>query len=815
MDLVQSKLTRSEWNSIEVSVPETERRIIKMIIEGYSNPDIIQNDNITLCSFLKIKPDSESIEYHLFKNYFEKDVSKIVKKYSLPYDIPSLSKKMIRINTPDLIRLNQNTYESISSHRDTIIEYIYIKTIEKFYKHRESQNKTRWMLYYYTIYNMRRSTTRLNIFIKNFIDFVIDSNRNIISIPQLIQKFNSYIEKNEMIYKHADRTLYSHQKDIFEIFNRDNINDPSEEIPKLILYIAPTSTGKTLTPIALSEKYRVIFVCAARHVGINLAKSAISSGKKVAFGFGCESADDIRLHYFAASEYVKRDDGTVIKYRDGNKKVDNSVGDKVEIMICDIQSYKYAMYYIRSFNKNYPILTFWDEPTITMDYESHPCHEIIESNWSENIIPNIVLSSATLPKEHEITQTIMSFRMKFGEKAQVKSIVSHDCKKTIPLFNTSGFVVIPHMLYENYRDMIKSVDHIRNNLTLLRYFDLDKISEFIIYANENNIFTDDRLKLENVFTDLDNVNVQNIKLYYIDILENICDDMWPDIYSHFMCREKPCLPNGGVLVTSDHAALLTEGPTIFITEEPEKIAKFYLNQSKIPKEYLDNINRCIDFNNTINRKISDLEKNLEDKMKKYEGMENKLSNIETRVDPEVRELMKKIENYRNSIKAVKLPDTYIPNSRAHVERFHDTKKLVAEPFRSKIGEDDVERIMAINGVDDIWKILLIMGVGLFSQTNNIAYTEIVKELAEKQNLYLIIAKGDYIYGTNYQFCHGFLSKDLTNMTQEKIIQAIGRIGRSDVQKQYSVRFRNNDMIYRLLNEEPDKIEVQNMNRLFC
>lgn len=53
------------------------------------------------------------------------------------------------------------------------------------------------------------------------------------------------------------------------------------------------------------------------------------------------------------------------------------------------------------------------------------------------------------------------------------------------------------------------------------------------------------------------------------------------------------------------------------------------------------------------------------------------------------------------------------------------------------------------------------------------------------------------------------------MTQEKIIQAIGRIGRSDVQKQYSVRFRNNDMIYRLLNEEPNKIEVQNMNRLFC
>jgi hypothetical protein len=834
MDLVQSKLTRSEWNSIEVCVPDAELKIIKMIVDGYTNPDIIQNDNVTLSSFLKIKTENESIEYYLFQTYFEKDVNKIIKKYAVDYSTPSVSKKITRINTPDMIRLKQNTYESISSHRSIIMEYVYIQLVEKFYKHKKTQQKTRWMLYYYTIYRLRKSTTRLNKYVSDLVDFVIDSNKSSISIPQIVQKFNSYIEKNDMIYKHADRTLYSHQSDIFRLFDRDTTPDT----PKLVLYIAPTSTGKTLTPIGLSEKYRVIFVCAARHVGINLAKAAISAGKKVAFGFGCESATDIRLHYFSASEFVKRDDGTEIKYRDGTRKIDNSIGDKVEIMICDIQSYKSAMYYMRSFNKPsaaftfdptakkelFPIITFWDEPTITMDYETHPCHEIIESNWSENIIPNIILSSATLPKEHEITQTIMSFRMKFGEDAQVTSIVSHDCKKTIPIYDTAGNVVVPHVLYENYRDMIRSIDHIRGNLTLLRYFDLDRISEFVLYANEHNIFTDQRLEIDRVFPDLDAVDVQSIKLYYIDILENVCDDMWTEIYTHFKGREHVVLPQGGVLVTSDHAATLTEGPTIFITEEPEKIAMFYLNQSKIPKEYLDNINRCIDSNNRINHKIADLEKSLEDKLKKYEGMENKLANINTEImkgkkkitrgDPEILELMNKIENYRGSIKSVKLPDTYIPNKRAHIEKFHKNDEIAGSPFTSSISEDDVERIMAINGVDDIWKVLLIMGVGLFSQTNNITYTEIVKELAEKQSLYLIIAKGDYIYGTNYQFCHGFLSKDLTNMTQEKIVQAIGRIGRSDIQKQYSVRFRNNDMIHRLFRDEPDKIEVRNMNALF-
>ena len=40
---------------------------------------------------------------------------------------------------------------------------------------------------------------------------------------------------------------------------------------------------------------------------------------------------------------------------------------------------------------------------------------------------------------------------------------------------------------------------------------------------------------------------------------------------------------------------------------------------------------------------------------------------------------------------------------------------------------------------------------------------------------MIIASSDYIYSLNYQFCHGYLSKDLINMTR-KMIQAFGRVG---------------------------------------
>ena len=88
-------------------------------------------------------------------------------------------------------------------------------------------------------------------------------------------------------------------------------------------------------------------------------------------------------------------------------------------------------------------------------------------------------------------------------------------------------------------------------------------------------------------------------------------------------------------------------------------------------------------------------------------------------------------------------------------------------------------------------------------------------MAEQQKLYLIIASSDYIYGTNYQFCHGYLSKDLQNMTQEKMIQAFGRVGRSSSQNNYTLRVRDDNLILKLYTKDDNKPEVRNMNRLFA
>jgi hypothetical protein len=52
------------------------------------------------------------------------------------------------------------------------------------------------------------------------------------------------------------------------------------------------------------------------------------------------------------------------------------------------------------------------------------------------------------------------------------------------------------------------------------------------------------------------------------------------------------------------------------------------------------------------------------------------------------------------------------------------------------------------------------------------------------------------------------------MTQQKIIQALGRIGRNKIQQEYTVRFRDNALIERLLNPVDYNLEAINMNKLF-
>ena len=858
MDLTQSKLSRQEWESIESPVSTKEKQILKLIIDGFDDVSLRSNATQTIFSLLKIEKTPE-FEGYLYNKYFAEPINAMLAKVKPALDLGgALSDTALKkMKSADMIRL-QNTEKMILQNKSDIFEFFLIDVCEKLIKnHVRPENYT---VHLYTLIHLRKINIQgLNSYVVEFVNKLVTFFTTTKTQPSDIV-FNAYecIERNANLFRYEDIKLFPHQKQLFTVAKS------YYGTPKLIMYTAPTGTGKTLSPIGLSSHYRVIFVCVARHIGLALAKSAISMEKRVAFAFGCETASDIRLHYYSAVNYVKN------KRSGGIGKVDNSEGSKVEIMICDVQSYLTAMYYMISFNKDTStIITYWDEPTITMDYETHDLHNIIHRNWSENKIPNMVLSCATLPKEDEIAPVICDFKQKF-ESAEVHTITSFDCRKSIPILNKDGYSVLPHLLYENHSELISCVAFCEESKTMLRYFDLKEIIQFIRYVNENLFVSEDYL-VDTYFADgsFERITMDSIKVYYLTLLRHVNEGVWPMIYRHLKINQtkkyssvplhksksmesvstsRPLVrlasvssdnvgvktaksSSSGVLVTTADAYTLTDGPTIFLTEDVKKIGNFYIQQSQISPIVFQSILSRISINSELGQRIDTLERVLQEKQEKSfddtskthksggliqksnSGKSTSSVGESDRLSNESQKMMDEINRLRGEVLNVTIDPKYVPNSRPHQEIWTPTCSLYPNAFVSNIDEDTAKTIMTLE-IENHLKVLLMLGIGLFIEGANIHYMELMKRLATNQQLFIIIASSDYIYGTNYSFAHGFIAKDLTNMTQQKTLQAMGRIGRNSVQQDYTVRFRDDDMILNLFQRQVENREANNMVRLF-
>jgi hypothetical protein len=875
----QSQLVKMEWDAIDIPVPPEEISILKLIVDGFQNVNITEGKTITLINYLKIEP-SANMHDHLFKIYLQPTVDKLKKQFGDLFEIKVSSTSTVK--KADLIRIGHTNIQKADTIN--IAEFVLLDIIEKIVV-LKSRDDTEWCIQYFTLYKFMQNTIHnLNPHLHTLISKIIKFEDEI-DIYDIVINSVDFIEKNKLLLKYGDNKLYDHQKQLFSLFNNKKAHEggggaeEEEDVilkPSLTLYTAPTGTGKTLSPLGLSEKYKVIFVCGAKHVGVALARSAVSIGKKIAFAFGCTCAADIRLHFNAATEFARSADGKLYKilnYKNKKSgkyaKIDNTIGDKVEIMICDLQSYIPAMLYMQSFNDAESMITFWDEPTISMDYEKHDLHAMIERNWTENLVPTMILSSATLPKIHELGETIASFMRKFPG-ATVNNITSFECKKSIPILNKFGLAMLPHFITSEYDKLQESIRHCEENLTLLRYFDLNEAVKFIKFVEENN-FIPGNCKISRCFASIGDVDMISIKLHYIKVVKKITRSNWPTVYESCIALWKtpvkspegkplsksasvgPGLAGGGakmagkplakslsesapdasssnfgIYISTKDAHTLTCGPTIYLADDVEKIATFCIQQAALPSKISEVIFEKISLNNSINEKILQLEQEIQNIIEKNSNKElnketmssvSKLGNDRKKAATGENKLTEKftneIEMLRSKITSAEIPEVFVPNKIDHLKKWTGFawEQHAQTAFTCCIDEQTIVKIMMLTGVPDNFKLLLLMGIGVFTTHKSIEYTEIMKTLADSQHLFLIIASSDYIYGTNYQFCHGYLGKDL-NLTQEKIIQSLGRIGRNNIQQSYSVRLRDDKQIDKLFYREENKREVRLMNKLF-
>ena len=823
MDLSQKKLIKEEWELLERPLSEEELEILKMINESYKNVDLIENKTKSLFNWMKIE-NTKILQKYLFDKYFLKKINELIDKLDnikMPKDIIQINKfkkgKDNLLKNKDKIRIdlmdNKMKDKFQSTTINIIYEYMIIEYIEKIIdnmtKKGEKPDKNKIYnkyKYYYILKKFEEmKVENVNIHLYDFFLKIINLSKKMITIKSYINCFPNILQETNYIYKFKNIELYDHQKKIFTI--------SKIEKPKLIFYQAPTGTGKTLTPLGLVKKYKIIFVCAAKHVGLQLARCCVSIGIPIAIAFGCNDTRDIRLHFSSAKTYIKN-------YKTGGIfKVDNTDGKKVEIIISDIQSYIHSMNYMNAFNDINNIMTFWDEPTITLDYEDleyvgclNKNHSILKKNWENNIVSNFILSSATLPDMKTLNNMIHNFKNKFGYDSLIYEIKSYDLSKDIPLIDINGYNVMPHNYFENNYSLFKeSINFLNDNKTILRYLSLKEMIDLIYNLNDelNDELKNELIDYDEFFDyDVDEVCIEKIREYYLFLCQNYINEENYETYITKDDMEKNY--ESQIYITTKDAHTLKNGPTIFLADNVEKIAQVYLNNSNIPEKVMNDIYDAINTNELIRKRIDILNKEIDTIMNKDNNDDDDKKPKDLNRNPEVKQYIKEINQLTLNIKKIQLYDIFIPNRIEHIKRYNN--EITGDEFTSEITDNIVEKIMMLN-VDNIWKVLLMMGIGVFSMKHNKQYLEIMKELATNQKLYLIIASPDFIYGTNYQFCTEYISKDLEDMSQEKLIQAFGRVGRTKYNKQYSIRLRSNNIINKILLPE-EKLETKNMNILF-
>ena len=790
LDLSQKKLNKSEWESIEKGYSLSEKRIIELLYRG---KDDLERELRVLPSFTDCLHVT-GFQNEIFERYLAKtwtSVSKLVNELCrVRLEIPVLESRKPR--KADIIRFNNLR---LDQSEDTILEPVLLALLKACLRHKKKESRD-WMLYYYTLLNVRKnSCSTLNEVLEHLVDQSIELVSQQCDPYDIVLDGVNVIERNALLHKYTPIRLFGHQRSLIKAVCR------SDHKPQLISYTAPTGTGKTLTPLGLLSTKCVIFMCAARHIGLSLARAAIAAEAAVAFAFGCSEETDVRLHYSAATRYTKD------TRSGGIRKVDNTEGEKVRLLVCDMQSYPIAMRYMLKYQNPADLVWYWDEPTMTLDQDSHACHELIFKNWQQNEIPTVVLCSATLPCSNDLQDVHAAFKNKF-EGAETREISSHDFKKSIALLNKDGYAETPHSCFETAGEVKSAARVCMQSPTILRYVDLGEVIRFMSHPA-----IAEQADPRQHFRTVEEVSMETIKKYYLRTVLAVENGLLEEVCADLKSSQEPEYAST-IYASSKDAHTITNGPAVFLCNDTNKVGKFLLQQARIPEAETDRVMKIIAKNDAISRKILVLEQNLADCTAKdvEAGRGNKLGR-EERGGKATQELRGLISTLSSTIQSAALSSKYVPNKPLHLRRFNQCPAS-SSAFTNQLTEDDLTSIMSLADVSTSQKLLLMLGIGVFEQNLQPEYLSVIKEFADQQKLYLIVASADYTYGTNYQFCHGFVGAGLgSELSREKSIQAFGRVGRGKCQQTYSVRVRDDSVIRQLFSPSIRSPERDNMIRL--
>ena len=128
--LKQTKLSKSEWDSLEVPPPENEKRILHLINDGYTNTKIIANYTENMISFSKL-PCNDGMHHYIYTKYFQETVNALKGKYKISFEIET--KGIKKLKSADSIRI-QNMDQTIQNNKNDIYEFMCMELCKSFLK---------------------------------------------------------------------------------------------------------------------------------------------------------------------------------------------------------------------------------------------------------------------------------------------------------------------------------------------------------------------------------------------------------------------------------------------------------------------------------------------------------------------------------------------------------------------------------------------------------------------------------------------------------------------------------------------------------
>ena len=159
---------------------------------------------------------------------------------------------------------------------------------------------------------------------------------------------------------------------------------------------------------------------------------------------------------------------------------------------------------------------------------------------------------------------------------------------------------MPHTIYDTYEAFKIGINHCKTKGSLLRYIDIKQIERCLLYCKNQWGITSSEI-------DIMDFDMKYLKSIYLDILDGLNQEQWRKL--HTLAR--PLYPSTINIMTMD-AYTLTSGPTIYLANNVEKVAKVLLKQAKLPTMLIKELTNALTYNEKLSIKLDEQIKLYED-----------------------------------------------------------------------------------------------------------------------------------------------------------------------------------------------------------